>query len=231
MPLAVRGSLRHTGPRALEALHRHPLLSALLLAAVVTATLLLALTPRFETNDDIAMQAVVDGTLTGRPQPDLIVTNVVVGLVAGGAVPGGGRIPLVRRLPVRAAVRRAGGPDLRGPRRPAGRAWPGACCCSAAWWRCSTCRCGSACSSPPPPSCWGPPGWCSSARWPTGPAFPGARSQAPPPWSGSRGGCAGGRARPWSCSQWPSWPRPCGGSTGAGSPPSPGSSWCWRWDG
>ena len=84
MPLAVRESLRHTGPRALEALHRHPLLSALLLAAVVTATLLLALTPRFETNDDIAMQAVVDGTLTGRPQPDLIVTNVIVGLVLAG---------------------------------------------------------------------------------------------------------------------------------------------------
>ena len=84
MPLAVRESLRHTGPRALEALHRHPLLWALLLAAVVTATLLVALTPRFETNDDIGMQTVVDGTLTGQPRPDLIFTNVIVGLVLAG---------------------------------------------------------------------------------------------------------------------------------------------------
>jgi hypothetical protein len=48
------------------------------------AVLLLALTPRFETNDDIGMQSVADGSLTGEPQPDLIVTNVIVGLVLAG---------------------------------------------------------------------------------------------------------------------------------------------------
>jgi hypothetical protein len=81
---SARQNLSRTGTRALDALHRHPLLWALLLATVATAVLLLALTPRFETNDDIGMQSVANGTLTGEPQPDLIVTNVIVGLVLAG---------------------------------------------------------------------------------------------------------------------------------------------------
>jgi hypothetical protein len=93
MPLAVPQSLRHTGSRVLDALHRHPLRWALVLAATSTALLLVTLTPRYEANDDIGMQAVVDGTLIGEPQPDLIVSNVVLGLALEGLYRAAGGFP------------------------------------------------------------------------------------------------------------------------------------------
>ncbi|MFH1329790.1 MAG: hypothetical protein ABIJ48_03935 [Actinomycetota bacterium] len=81
MPRSGRPLLRNRGARALDALHRQPLTWAALLSVVVMAVLLLTLTPLYETNDDVAMQAVVDGTLTGEPLPHVILSNVILGLI------------------------------------------------------------------------------------------------------------------------------------------------------
>ena len=61
-------------------LRSRPLLCALLISAVLAAGFVLLLNPGYETNDDVGMQWVVDGT-QGRPLPHLVFGNVLVGLV------------------------------------------------------------------------------------------------------------------------------------------------------
>jgi len=62
------------------ALWARPLLWAVVLSAVIAAFFALALSPGYETNDDVAMQSAVDGTL-GESFPHLVFGNVLIGLL------------------------------------------------------------------------------------------------------------------------------------------------------
>ncbi len=57
------------------------------------ALVLLTATPRFDTNDDMGLQSVADGSLTGEPSPDLVVTNAILGLLLQGLYQTAGSFP------------------------------------------------------------------------------------------------------------------------------------------
>ncbi|HSQ37563.1 MAG TPA: hypothetical protein VLS92_06710 [Acidimicrobiia bacterium] len=56
------------------------MLWALALSAAMVVVFILTLSPGYETNDDVGMQAMVDGTM-GEHSPHLVFTNVLIGLV------------------------------------------------------------------------------------------------------------------------------------------------------
>ncbi len=92
MPLTEGGSLSDHLRRARASLvgaarwaaassRRHPVAWSLALAAAVTASSMLLLAPRFAVNDDTAMASVVDGSYFGEPQPHMVFSNVLLGLL------------------------------------------------------------------------------------------------------------------------------------------------------
>jgi len=60
---------------------------------VVTTASLLLLSPRFDVNDDPAMAAVVDGSYFGEPQPHMVFSNVVLGLLLSTLYGWAGTVP------------------------------------------------------------------------------------------------------------------------------------------
>lgn len=78
---SVTASLRTRWAKIEGALGRRPLLWSVVLAATLAALFALTLSPGYETNDDVAMQSIVDGTSYGEPLPHLVFSNVLIGLV------------------------------------------------------------------------------------------------------------------------------------------------------
>ena len=61
------------------ALRGRPLLWSIVLSAAIAAAFVLTLSPGYDTNDDVVMQSLVDGTF-GEHWPHLVFSNVLVGL-------------------------------------------------------------------------------------------------------------------------------------------------------
>lgn len=82
---------RGMGERLSAAVERHPVTAAALVALALFVVSQFLLAPRFQTNDDVSMQSVADGTYWGEPSPHLVFTSVLIGKgLAGlyGAAPG-----------------------------------------------------------------------------------------------------------------------------------------------
>jgi len=87
-PSPARAALTRTGRalaagamRAEHALAARPAAWAIRLALLYTVFALLVLTPTFESNDDVGMMFIADGTFYGTPQPHLVFQHPVVGVV------------------------------------------------------------------------------------------------------------------------------------------------------
>jgi len=83
-PAGMMRGLRGTARRAATAARAHPLRSALLLTALGALPVLLLLTPGFQSNDDAAMRAIVDGSAYGERLPHLVFSNALIGVVLSG---------------------------------------------------------------------------------------------------------------------------------------------------
>jgi len=66
--------------RTESALQEHPVRWAAILAGVFAAGFFLLLTPTFDSNDDVGMMFIADGTFYGSPQPHLIFQHPIVGI-------------------------------------------------------------------------------------------------------------------------------------------------------
>ena len=67
-----------------EKISAHPLIAAVVFCSLVFLAAMVFCDPKYETNDDFLMEAVISGALSGRFDPHLPFSNILIGYMLKG---------------------------------------------------------------------------------------------------------------------------------------------------